>query len=153
MVVDIEYEIPPLRAIYFAQFDCDERATDQQIRAFIRKENPLWRIRKILRSEPNMTDCEKMTIVEAIQWYTDRDDEMGYEHRRYGACVAHLNGVVAIADEDGENGSSLEMFTKDDFISWIESAKKMFEEQGGDGLDELNCLFETQPEPQFKLGH
>jgi hypothetical protein len=46
----IEYEIPPLRAIYHA---VAEFCTEAEAREMVRKEQPGWRIRKItVYSEP-----------------------------------------------------------------------------------------------------
>lgn len=42
----IEYEIPPLRAIYFAEA---ENCTEAQAREMVRTEQPLWKIRKMER--------------------------------------------------------------------------------------------------------
>lgn len=93
-----------------------------------------------------------MTIEEAIEWYEECDEQNGYEGRRYGACIGHLDGVVAIADEDGENGSSLEMYMSLDFIKWMSRAKALFE-QGGNNLDMVDCLYEFKPEPVVELSH
>lgn len=43
----IEYEIPPLRAIYFAEID---DCTEAEARDAIAKEQPRWRIRKLMHS-------------------------------------------------------------------------------------------------------
>jgi hypothetical protein len=40
----IEYEIPPLRAIYFAEMDAD---TKSEVEEAVREQEPLWRIRKL----------------------------------------------------------------------------------------------------------
>jgi hypothetical protein len=45
----IEYEIPPLRAIYFA--DADD-CTESEARALVKKEYPLWRIRNVTPAVP-----------------------------------------------------------------------------------------------------
>lgn len=49
----IEYEIPPLRAIYQAEADgCSE----EEIRKIVSEEEPLWRIRRLIykqRDTPN----------------------------------------------------------------------------------------------------
>lgn len=42
----IEYEIPPMRAIYFAWAI---NSTEDEAREMVRKEQPLWRIRKVQR--------------------------------------------------------------------------------------------------------
>ena len=46
----IEYEIPPLRAIYHAQA---ELMTKDEIEAEIAKQNPPWTIRKLTPVEPD----------------------------------------------------------------------------------------------------
>ena len=92
-----------------------------------------------------------MNIKEAIEWYCEYDENRGYEERRYPACVAELNGVVAIADEDGENGSSLEMYPADVFIEWMEKAREMFNADEDIWLSD--CLYETAPECDVRLGH
>lgn len=40
----IEYEIPPLRAVYFAEID---KCTESEVRELVKKEQPLWKIRKL----------------------------------------------------------------------------------------------------------
>jgi hypothetical protein len=42
---DVEYEIPPLRAIY--RWKCEAK-NEQEAKALFKKENPLGRIRKFL---------------------------------------------------------------------------------------------------------
>lgn len=44
MTLTIEYEIPPMRAIYLAYCDAD---SEQDARDFIAENEPLWRIRKV----------------------------------------------------------------------------------------------------------
>lgn len=41
----IEYEIPPLRAIYFAEMDAENEA---EVREAVAEWEPLWRIRKLM---------------------------------------------------------------------------------------------------------
>lgn len=43
----IEYEIPPLRAIYFAEVD---NCTESEAREMVYTEHPNWRIRKITKA-------------------------------------------------------------------------------------------------------
>lgn len=45
----IEYEIPPLRAIYTAMANVDSEAAAREL---VAKEQPLWRIRKIIPIYP-----------------------------------------------------------------------------------------------------
>ena len=52
--IRVEYEIPPLRAIYTAEFEDDGMDNDTIIAALGQQE-PLWRVRKIERVE----DAEK----------------------------------------------------------------------------------------------
>ena len=40
----VEYEIPPLRAIYFAEVDAE---TEAEVWTIVPKEQPTWRIRKV----------------------------------------------------------------------------------------------------------
>ena len=83
-----------------------------------------------------------MTIDQAIDYFTTLDAAQGYEERRYGACIGHLNGVIAIADEEGENGSSLEMYTADEFVAWMEAIQKARLALGGDADSiDVNELF------------
>ena len=63
-----------------------------------------------------------MKIDEAMQLYREADEELGFEHRPYPACIGQLNGIVAIADES-DNGSSLEMYHSGDFIVWMKTAR------------------------------
>ena len=92
-----------------------------------------------------------MTIDEAIDVFGAADEESGYEFRRYSACIAHLNGVVAIADEDGENGSSLEMYTADAFIQWMTAAVDSL--ANGEFEDIIEAVNESRPEPAQSQGH
>jgi len=48
--IRIEYEIPPLRAIYATWFEEDPEATDEGIREWYTTTNPTHRIRKIERN-------------------------------------------------------------------------------------------------------
>jgi hypothetical protein len=43
----IEYEIPPLRAIYQAELDVAQEEPEGVLVAFIKSQQPLWRVRKI----------------------------------------------------------------------------------------------------------
>jgi hypothetical protein len=43
----IEYEIPPLRAIYFAEMDTDDMFTEAEVTEFVREREPLWHIRRM----------------------------------------------------------------------------------------------------------
>lgn len=45
---EIEYEVPPLRAIYRCECDAE---SEQQARDFIGSEKPLWKIRKVSESD------------------------------------------------------------------------------------------------------
>lgn len=47
---EVEYEIPPMRAIYLAECDAE---SEQEAREFIAENEPLWRIRKIKSKEGN----------------------------------------------------------------------------------------------------
>ncbi len=76
-----------------------------------------------------------MTIDEAMDFYRKYDESMDYDERGYPACVGHLKGVVAIADESS-NGSSLEMFTASDFIAWMTEAKELLESGEADSKSE-----------------
>ena len=67
------------------------------------------------------SDVAEMNIDEAMNLYREADEDLGFDHRSYPACIGHLNGVVAIADED--QGSSLEMHNADEFINWMETAR------------------------------
>jgi hypothetical protein len=40
----VEYEIPPLRAIYLAECDA---VSEEEVKQIVTKEEPLWRIRKL----------------------------------------------------------------------------------------------------------
>ncbi len=91
-----------------------------------------------------------MNINEAIEQYEKYDELLGYEHRGYPACVGHLNGVVAIADDTGDNGTSLEMYTEGDFIAWMTAAKEGLESGKYAGLSE--AVGETTPEPSGSRG-
>lgn len=51
----IEYEIPPLRAIYHAAAD---NCTEQEVRSMVEEQQPMWRIRKITES-PASNDLSK----------------------------------------------------------------------------------------------
>jgi hypothetical protein len=92
----------------------------------------------------------RMTIVQALEFYRDADDELGYEERGYPACVAELNGVVAIADESS-NGSSLEMFTARDFIDWMIEAKTGLE--SGEYDSKVEAVNECRRTPDVDLNH
>jgi hypothetical protein len=93
----------------------------------------------------------KLTLEQALEFFEAADDQYGYEHRAYPACIAELNGVVAIADDSGENGSSLEMHLTPDFIQWMTNAKH--------GLDSARysdageAMGETRPDPAVADGH
>lgn len=47
-VFEIEYEIPPLRAIYHCECDAE---TEQEARDTFKREQPLGRIRKVKESD------------------------------------------------------------------------------------------------------
>ena len=91
-----------------------------------------------------------MTIQQALELYRTYDEEMGYEHRGYPACVGEFDGVVAIADVDGENGSSLEMHNGEDFIAWMDEAVHFAKAHNTDMCEAVN---ETRPEPKVAYGH
>lgn len=44
----VEYEIPPMRAIYIGFFDAD---SEEALRDYLSKEEPMWVIRKIEKNE------------------------------------------------------------------------------------------------------
>jgi hypothetical protein len=94
-----------------------------------------------------------MTIDEAMALFEEADEELGYEHRGYPACVGHLNGVVAVADDTGENGSSLAMYTASDFITWMEAANDAFERDDDDCDNLLEAINETRIQPAVLDGH
>ena len=94
-----------------------------------------------------------MTIDEAMALFKEADDESGFEHRGYPACVGHLNGVVAVADDTGENGSSLEMYTASDFIAWMEAAKNALERDDDDCDTLLEAINETRIQPAVSEDH
>tara|TARA_R110000803_G_scaffold166657_1_gene229916 strand:- start:129 stop:404 length:276 start_codon:yes stop_codon:yes gene_type:complete len=85
-----------------------------------------------------------MTIDEAIDIYAEADAALGYENRSYGACIASLNGVVAIADESS-NGSSLEMYTEVKFTRWMVAAIDGL--AFGDYDDICEAVVNERPEP------
>lgn len=91
-----------------------------------------------------------MNIDEAMDLYREADEELGFEHRGYPACVGHLNGVVAIADE-GDNGSSLEMFHADEFIDWMETARD--ELASGEWESLVAAVYENRPQPSVSGSH
>ena len=46
--IRVDYEIPPLRAIYAAWY-VDDGQTDEQVTEWLAQEKPSWRVRKISR--------------------------------------------------------------------------------------------------------
>ena len=92
-----------------------------------------------------------MNVNKAISMYVSMDEDRGYESRRYPACVGELDGVVAIADEEGENGSSLKMYRASDFIAWMEEARRALKEGEYESLWE--AINETMIEPSVSDGH
>lgn len=91
-----------------------------------------------------------MNIDQAIDLYREHDMEMGFEERRYPACIDCLGEVVAIADES-ENGSSLRMYDAYDFIGWMEKAKTEFDAGLWDDLTE--AIFENEPQAPVEESH
>lgn len=91
-----------------------------------------------------------MNIDEAVDLYREADEDLGFEHRGYPACVGHLNGVVAIADES-DNGSSLEMFDAYEFIKWMETARD--ELLAGERESLVEAVFENRPSPAVEGSH
>lgn len=92
-----------------------------------------------------------MNIKQALEIYETADEESGYEHRSYGACIGELDGVVAIADENGENGSSLKMYRSEEFINWMVIAQAGVAAGHFDDLHE--AINETRIEPALSDGH
>ena len=84
-----------------------------------------------------------MTIEEAVSVYERYAEGLGYEDRRYGALIGVLNGVVAIADESGDNGSDLEMHTEVNFIQWMIEATDLL--ASGECDDMHEAVNETRP--------
>jgi hypothetical protein len=91
-----------------------------------------------------------ITLDKAIEIYQLYDEELGYEHRGYPACVGELEGVVAIADVADENGSSLEMHAGEVFIQWM---TKALEFQSEHDTELWEAVGETRPKPGVETGH
>lgn len=98
-----------------------------------------------------------MNIQEAIELYSKADMEYGFEERSYPVCINHLQGVVAIADDSYDNGSSLEMYTVDVFIRWMETARAEFESCVREEFDDFDSLaeaiIENKPTPNVTESH
>ncbi len=92
-----------------------------------------------------------MSIDDAVEFYCESDEELGFEHRGYPACVGHLNGVVAIADDTGENGSSLEMYDAATFLEWMTEAKALFE--SGECDTKREAVNEVRRDAAVQGGH
>lgn len=102
----------------------------------------------ILAEEPPQ---QRLDIDQAMEIYETADEGYGYEDRKYGACIGELDGVVAIADEEGDNGSSLTMYRTEKFIAWMEAAQAGVKE--GRFSDLCEAVNETRIEPDLSEGH
>ena len=93
-------------------------------------------------------------INEAITWWRNANEEWAMFIGGYPPCINHLNGVIAIADEN-DNGSNLTMCDAETFIKWIQTAKNMKEAWDKANLegDKINALWETQPKMASYLSH
>lgn len=98
-----------------------------------------------------LTEKTRMNIEQAIEIYEAADELYGFDFRNYGVCIGVLDGVVAIADEEGENGSSLEMYRSDKFIAWMEAARDGV--AAGKFSDLCEAINETRIEPDVSEGH
>lgn len=56
--IKVEYEVPPLRAVYFKDFH-DYGFDDKELIEFLENDRPLWRVRQITRYETEEEDSEQ----------------------------------------------------------------------------------------------
>lgn len=91
-----------------------------------------------------------MKLQDAIDFYAEADEELGFEESGYPACVGHLGPVIAIA-ESGHNGPELEMYLTIDFVEWMATAKKGFDT--GEFDSRIEAVNETRIEPAVSDGH
>lgn len=94
---------------------------------------------------------QRLDIDRAIEIYQAADEEHGFEDRRYDACIGELGGVVAIADEEGDNGSSLKMYRSEKFIAWMAAAQDGV--AAGRFSDLCEAINETRIVPDLTDGH
>lgn len=91
-----------------------------------------------------------MNIQQAVDMWEQADlDADNYENRQYPACIAVLDGVVAIADQD-DNGSNLTMYRAADFVAWMKKAKRFASRNTGSMAE---AIMETEPESEVYLSH
>lgn len=93
---------------------------------------------------------KQMTVDEAIEFYDDYELDMVQYSGGYPACVAELDGVVAIADETPENGPELELWMADAFIDWMMDAKRYYRKFNCDLSEAVN---ETRVQPSLRIDH
>jgi len=91
-------------------------------------------------------------INEAICWWENvYSGEIDFTERRYPPCIEHLNGVVAIADED-DNGSNLTMIDAKTFVKWIQNAKTLVKKWNNEqySYDNMDALMDTLPQEKLR---
>ena len=86
-----------------------------------------------------------MTLDQAVAIFEKADRQLGFGERRYPAVVDWLAGVVAVADENGDNGSSLAMYRESEFIAWMMEAKM------GVAMGKYKSLCEAVNETRYEL--